>query len=62
MEKIVYVVHCIDTEGPLYESLDATFERINDIFRLILNLQRNYLKSFRKRKLIWVVKKMRYTM
>jgi len=25
---IVYVLHCIDTEGPLYESLPATFERI----------------------------------
>ena len=28
MKKNVYVVHCIDTEGPLNESLDATFERI----------------------------------
>lgn len=25
---IVYVVHCIDTEGPLYESLTETFKRI----------------------------------
>ena len=23
----VYVVHCIDTEGPLHESVEATFER-----------------------------------
>ena len=28
MKKNVYVVHCVDTEGPLNESLDATFERI----------------------------------
>ena len=28
MKKNVYVVHCIDTEGPLNEKLDATFERI----------------------------------
>jgi len=27
-KKIVYVCHCIDTEGPLYESLEATFERL----------------------------------
>lgn len=27
----VYVVHCIDTEGPLHESLRATFERIRQI-------------------------------
>ncbi|HBE43228.1 MAG TPA: hypothetical protein DDW27_18910 [Bacteroidales bacterium] len=33
-EKIVYVVHSIDTEGPLYESLYATFERIQRIFGL----------------------------
>jgi len=30
----VYVVHCIDTEGPLYESLQATFARIANIFDL----------------------------
>ena len=28
----VYIVHCIDTEGPLYETLDATFHRVKDIF------------------------------
>lgn len=27
----VYVVHCVDTEGPLYESLEATFDRIETI-------------------------------
>jgi hypothetical protein len=32
----VYVVHCIDTEGPLYESVDATFERLRAIFHLDL--------------------------
>ena len=32
----VYIVHCIDTEGPLYESLTATFERLRDIFHLDL--------------------------
>ena len=30
--SIVHVVHCVDTEGPLYESLNATFERIKNIF------------------------------
>lgn len=30
----VYVVHCIDTEGPLYESLRATFERLKHAFGL----------------------------
>lgn len=32
----VYIVHCIDTEGPLYESLTATFERLREIFHLDL--------------------------
>lgn len=31
MSKNLYIVHCIDTEGPLYESIDATFERLNEI-------------------------------
>jgi hypothetical protein len=32
MDNIVYIVHCIDTEGPLYESIEATFERVKDVF------------------------------
>ena len=35
-EKTVHVVHCIDTEGPLYESLSATFERLQALFGLRL--------------------------
>lgn len=31
-DKTVYFVHCVDTEGPLYESLRATFERLHGIF------------------------------
>jgi hypothetical protein len=31
-ERILYVVHCVDTEGPLNETLEATFERIKSIF------------------------------
>lgn len=33
-DKTVYVVHSIDTEGPLYESLEATFDRLKKIFGL----------------------------
>jgi len=32
----VHVVHCIDAEGPLYESLEATFDRLKHIFHLDL--------------------------
>jgi len=35
-EKVVYVVHSIDTEGPLYESLTATFERLEKHFGVSL--------------------------
>lgn len=34
--KIVYLVHCIDTEGPLDESLAATFDRLKSIFNVEL--------------------------
>lgn len=32
MSAKVYFLHAIDTEGPLYESLDATFSRLDEIF------------------------------
>jgi hypothetical protein len=36
MAGTVYVVHCVDTEGPLHESVEATFERLKAIFGLEL--------------------------
>ncbi|ADI84804.1 hypothetical protein [Geobacter sulfurreducens] len=36
MSETVYVVHCIDTEGPLHESTEATFDRLKSIFKLDL--------------------------
>jgi len=36
-EKILHVVHCIDTEGPLNETLTATFERLQSIFGISLH-------------------------
>ena len=30
--KIVLVAHCIDTEGPLYEPIQATFQRLYTAF------------------------------
>lgn len=34
--KTLYVVHCVDTEGPLTETLEATFERLESIFGIAL--------------------------
>lgn len=31
---LVLLVHCIDTEGPLYESTNAKFERLKDLFNI----------------------------
>lgn len=45
MSACVYVVHCIDTEGPLYESLDATFERLNHALGLQLKPDRETLRK-----------------
>lgn len=40
----VYIVHCIDTEGPLYESVDATFDRLREIFHLNLPASQDLLR------------------
>lgn len=34
MTKEIYFVHAIDTEGPLYETLDAKFDRIKDVYNI----------------------------
>ena len=34
---LMHVVHCIDTEGPMIEDLNDTFNRLNHIFGLNLN-------------------------
>lgn len=34
--KNLYVVHCVDTEGPLFESLEATFDRLKSSLGLHL--------------------------
>lgn len=36
----VHVVHCVDAEGPLHESVEATFERLHAIFGLELEPSR----------------------
>jgi hypothetical protein len=44
----VHIVHCIDTEGPLHESLAATFERLRDIFNLDLRPSAALLHSLQE--------------
>jgi hypothetical protein len=64
MNPIVYIVHHIDTEGPLYESVSETFLRIEDILNEkidieptkenLIKLQKGEIKTFddEKRELI----------
>ena len=47
----LYVVHCVDTEGPLSESLTATFERIETAFGLKLEPSKETLVKIQNREL-----------
>ena len=47
-EKIVYVVHCVDTEGPLHESLPETFKRLKEIFGIDLDPSPENLDKIQK--------------
>ena len=48
--KKVYIVHCIDTEGPLNESLEATFERLKHIYHIDLKPSEKLLKQLQEGK------------
>ena len=41
----LFVVHCVDTEGPLYESLSATFERLSNSLGIQLTPSRETLRK-----------------
>jgi len=47
-EKIIYFVHCVDAEGPLYESLDATFERVKSTFGIDIAASKENLNKLRR--------------
>jgi hypothetical protein len=45
----VYIVHCIDTEGPLYEGLEANFRRLKSIYGIDLEATESNLNAIRNR-------------
>ena len=47
-DNIVYVVHCIDTEGTLHETLEATFGRLKSIFGIDLEPHPATLKKLQQ--------------
>lgn len=50
-DHTVYIVHSTDAEGPLHESLEATFERLGDIFSLQLPPSPEALRKLQRREL-----------
>lgn len=51
MEKIVYIVHCIDTEGPMNETLEASFERLQDLFGIKLDATCENMKKIQNKEI-----------
>ena len=49
--KTLYVVHCIDTEGPLNETLPATFNRLKNIFNIDMEPTIDNLKKLQNKEL-----------
>lgn len=47
----LHIVHCIDTEGPLTEDIDATFQRINAMFALNLAASADNLRLLQQQKI-----------
>ena len=47
----LYVVHCVDTEGPLTETLTATFDRLRSVFGIDLPANRETLQLLQNREI-----------
>ncbi len=47
-QKTVHIVHCVDTEGPLHETLPATFELVKTIFGIDLPPSEENLEKLRR--------------
>ncbi len=52
MGKTLCIVHSVDTEGPLYESIEATFSRLKELFNLEFKDQNNEVLDRLKKGLI----------
>ena len=50
MQKVI-IVHALDTEGPLHESMDNQFDRIEDLFGIknIKRTKHNFEKLLRNK-------------
>jgi len=50
-KETVYIVHAVDTEGPLHESLEATFERLEAITGRSLSRGAEIIQQIRRKEL-----------
>ena len=51
MKSKLYIVHCIDTEGPLDESLEATFKRLEEIYGIKLVPSKENLRRIQNKEI-----------
>lgn len=47
----LYIVHCVDTEGPLYESIEASFIRLKNIFGISLDPTQENLRKLQRQEI-----------
>lgn len=47
----LYIVHCVDTEGPMFESIEATFHRIKTIFGITIDPTQDNLSKLQRREI-----------
>jgi hypothetical protein len=50
-EPIVYVVHCVDTEGPQYEPFEEQIDKVNNIFGLDLEKNKENLRKLQRKEI-----------
>lgn len=51
LKKNVFIVHAVDTEGPLFESLEAKFERLRDLFNIKIEPTYENLEKLKNKKI-----------
>lgn len=47
----LHIVHCVDTEGPLNETIESTFKRLKDIFNINIACTKENLKKLQQKKI-----------
>ena len=55
MKSDLYIVYCIDTEGPIHEPLEATFDRLFHLYGVRLGATQANLNKIQKKKSIYMV-------